>query len=575
MAEQPLLLEEADQKAVLRRAAPYLRPHRGRLAVAVSVGLADSAALVAVAPLVGLAVNAVRSGDRHGLGLAVLLLVLLAVVQLVLTRTGELLLIKSGEQVVRTLREQCVENLATAPLRFLESHRSGELLRRATGEVAALAAFVREHLRNLVSSVATLLFTLVLLLGYSWLMLLVQLVVFVPLTLLVTRWFQRDAGAAFGGKAQSETAVAATFAETLTAREALQTSRGLPGWTVRFDRENRQAVRANQRTLRVENRINLVSLIEGLALVLLLLVGGWLVARDSLSIGAVVVFVLASRNLFDSFADLSQLVGEVQGARTGLARLLDLLAATAPPARSGPAAELPDRGELLCTEVEYSYRADGRVLHPVTLSFPVGSRTGVVGETGSGKTTLSKLLCGLYRPDGGTVSFAGTDLRRIPEEELRRRVVLVPQEVRMVTGTVADNLALVQGAPDRARIERTVDQLGLRDWVSGLDGGLDAEVGQRGGSLSAGERQIVGLLRAVLADPAVLVLDEATADIDPVTAARLEHALDELRADCTLIVIAHRPTTIARLPRVIRLDGGRLVGDGPAVPEATGSVMRG
>lgn len=192
MAEQPLLQDEADQRAVLRRAAPYLRPHRGRLAVALGVGLADSAALVAVAPLIGLAADSLDDGDRGGLGLAVALLVALAAAQLVLARVGELLLIKGGEQVVRTLREQAVENLATAPLRFLETHRSGELLRRATGEVAALAAFVRLHLRNMVASAATLVFTLVMLAGYSWLLLLVQLAVFLPLTLLVTRWFQRD-----------------------------------------------------------------------------------------------------------------------------------------------------------------------------------------------------------------------------------------------------------------------------------------------------------------------------------------------------------------------------------------------
>ncbi|MFJ5228718.1 ABC transporter ATP-binding protein [Kitasatospora sp. NPDC088391] len=570
MAEQPLLREEAEERGVLRRALPFLRPHRGRLAVALGVGLADSAALVAVAPLVGLATDALLDGDRGRLGRAVVLLAVLAAAQLVLARVGELLLIRSGEDVVRTLRERAVENLATAPLRFLETHRSGDLLRRATGEVAALAAFVRLHLRNLVSALATLGFTLTVLAGYSWQLLLVQLVVFLPPALLVTRWFQRDAASAFGGKASAEAAVAATFTETLTAREALQTSRGLAGWTVRFDRENRHAVRAARRALRVENRIDLVSLVEGLALVALLAVGGWLVTRDAVGVGTVVVFVVASRNLFDSCTDLSQLVGEVATARTGLARLLDLLAATAPAADPAPVADLPERGELRCEGVDFGYRADGRALHGATLAFPAGSRTGLVGETGSGKTTLAKLLCGLYRPDAGAVRFAGTALAAIPEEQLRRRIVLVPQEVRLVTGTVAENLALVRGAPDRAAIERAVARLGLTQWLDGI-GGPDAEVGQRGSRLSAGERQILGVVRAVLADPAVLVLDEATADIDPATAARLEHALDELHADCTLIVVAHRPATIARLPRVVRLADGRVVADGGPGPLAEGT----
>ncbi|MCF3102000.1 ABC transporter ATP-binding protein [Streptomyces roseoverticillatus] len=564
MAEPVLLDEQPDERRVLRRAAPYLRPHRRALVVAVVVGLADSAALVAVAPLIGRATDALLADDRGGLLSAAAVLVLLAVLQLGLARAGELLLAKAGENVVRGLREKCVENLASAPLRFLESHRTGDLLRRTTGEVAALASFVRMHLRNLVSATATLLFTLVVLFGYSWQLALVQLAVFVPLTLLVMRWFQRSAPRAFGAKAAAEATVAATFTETLNVREALQSARGLPGWLRRFDRENTAAVGAARRAIRVENRIDLVGLIEGFALVVLLLAGGWSVSRGAMGVGTVVVFVLASRNLFDSFADISQLVGEVQTARTGLARLLNLLAATdraadETPRKEGPAAELPLRGELDCEGLGYAYRDGTEVLRGVSLSFPVGDRSGVVGETGSGKTTLSKLLCGLYAPDRGVVRFAGVDLGDIPEAELRRRVVLVPQEVRMVTGTVAANLELVQSTPGRAAMERAVAELGLEDWLRDL-GGLDAEVGVRGSRLSAGERQIVGLLRAALADPAVLVLDEATADIDPVTAGRLEHALDGMRGDRTIVVVAHRPATIARLPRVIALDGGRVAG---------------
>ncbi|WP_171169261.1 ABC transporter ATP-binding protein [Streptomyces sp. I05A-00742] len=564
MAEPVLLDDRPDERRVLRRAAPYLRPHRRALIVALAVGLADSAALVAVAPLVGRATDALLAEDRGGLLVAAGALVALAVVQLGLARAGELLLAKAGESVVRSLRERCVENLAAAPLRFLESHRTGDLLRRTTGEVAALASFVRMHLRNLVSATATLVFTLVVLFGYSWQLALVQLAVFVPPAVLVMRWFQRDAPGAFGGKATAEAAVAATFSETLNVREALQSARGLPGWMRRFHRENDVAVGAARRAVRVENRIDLVSLIEGLAMVALLLFGGWSVARGSIGVGTVVVFVLAGRNLFDSFSDISQLVGHVQTARTGLARLLDLLSATDRAQREeagdaeGAASAPPRRGELSCEGVGYAYHDGSQVLSDVSLEFPVGDRTGIVGETGSGKTTLSKVLCGLYAPDRGTVRFAGVDLREIPESELRRRVVLVPQEVRMVTGTIARNLELVRSAPDRAAMERAVRELGLEDWIRDL-GGLDAEVGVRGGRLSAGERQIVGLLRAALADPSVLVLDEATADIDPVTASRLEHALDGMSEDRTLIVIAHRPATIARLPRVISLDRGRVI----------------
>ncbi|MCK9920718.1 ABC transporter ATP-binding protein/permease [Frankia sp. AgPm24] len=566
MAELALLSDEPATEHLLRRVWPYLRPHRRVVGVALALSFADAATLVAIAPIIGTATDALTRGDRHGLAVAAVALLLVVLGQTWLARSSELRLILAGERIVRELREQVVDGLGRAPLRFLEAHRTGVLLRRATGEVADLAAFVRSSLPDLLTAVITGVFTLVLLLIYSPLLTAALVVLFLPPAVLLMRSFRNAAGPAFGGQAAAEATVAGTFAETLGAGETLRATGGLGRWSRRFDRENAAVVAAARRVVVVESRVAGILIIEGLALAALLALGGWLVAEDRVGVGTVVVFILAGRTLFETFDQASRLVGDAEDARTGLARLLDLLAATGPAAATDPAPiELPRRGELRADGLTYHYVAGVEVLHRIEAAFPAGDRAGLVGATGSGKTTLVKLLTGLYTPDGGTVRYAGVDLRTLAPATLRRHIVLVPQEVHVVAGTLADNLALVPGGAPRAEIERAVTALGLTDWVDEQPGGLDTDLGARGERLSAGERQLIGLVRAALVDPAVLVLDEATAHLDEATAARLETALAELRADRTLIVVAHRPSTVARLPRLVRLHAGAIQNEGTEV----------
>ncbi|MFI0416718.1 ABC transporter ATP-binding protein [Spongiactinospora sp. 9N601] len=554
MAEVPALTEAPDTRGLLRRAGPFLRPHRGRLAGALGLSLVESAALVGIAPAVGAAVDALLARDGGAFAAAVALLAAMVIGVAVIGGLAATTLADAGERIVRDLRERVAERLATAPLRFLEAHRGGALLQRATGEVAELAMFVREALPGLVSATLTLGLTVVLLLGYSWELTLAVTAVFLPPALLITRWFARRAGTVFGAHAEAEAVMAATFTETLEAREDLRSTGGLPAWMARFARDNAAAVAAQRRTAAVENRVGSISLVEGAALGLLLVAGAWLAAGGHMSVGAVVVFVLAARNLFEGFGDLSQLAGEVQTMRTGLARLLDLLTAAASPSRGDRT--LPARGELAAEDVVFRYEAGEPALHGVSVRCAEDDHAGLVGETGSGKTTLSKLLAGLYEPDGGRVTFGGIDLREVPEEEVRARIALVPQDVRTVAGSVGDNLALAPGEPDRARMLAAFEALGLAEFAAGLPHGLDTPASD----LSGGERQIIGLVRAVLADPAVLILDEATADVDPVTARRMETALARLRKDRALLVIAHRPATVELLPRLIRLHAGAVAG---------------
>ncbi|MCK9875557.1 ABC transporter ATP-binding protein/permease [Frankia sp. Ag45/Mut15] len=573
MAELRELAAEPSTKRVFRRFWPYLRPHRVIVSGAVLASLASTAAVVAIAPVIGWGVDAVTDRDRSRLWWAVVVLVAVVVARMLLLRQSEVLLSRAGERTIRGLRDLVVERLAAAPLRFLEAHRTGDLLRRSTGEIADLTLFLRDQLPNLIGITLTVILTIGLLLVYSWLLTLLLVALFLPLAAGVLLWFNAGAAGTFGRQAASDATMTATFTETLTAHEALVAPGRPDEWVRRFRGDNDELRAANERAIDTQCRLELFAALEGLATAALLLLGVWLVRGGHLGVGTVVVFVVATRNLFENLLALSGLAGQAQQARVGLARLVDLLTVLPPVGAPPPATTLdasttadatvvvggglPERGELAAEGLTFAY-GDTDVVRDVSVAFPPGDRAGLIGVTGSGKTTLAKLLTGLYEPDSGVVRFGGVDLRTVHPAEVRARIVLVPQQVHLISGTLAENLALTPGTPDRDAMRDAVARLGLTDWVDGLDGGLDADLGARGERLSAGERQIVGLLRAALVDPPVLVLDEATADLDPQAAQRLEDAVERLRPGRTLLVIAHRPTTIERLPRTVRVEAGRL-----------------
>lgn len=551
-----MLREDPDLRRVLARSWPHLRPFRWRIGLALFASAVATLVLVLVPAAIGAATDAVLDVDARALAVAVGAVVALVLARPVLVRVADVLMVDVGEKVIARLRDLVVLRLSGAPLRFLETHRGGDLLRRATSEVTDLATVLRTQLPEILSTFGYLVFATVMLTVYSWQLMLALMIVFVPLAVLITRAFERLSGPAFAAEAATQVTVAATYRETLQVRELLQADDATGSWIARFTRDNeafRSATRATQVALR---RVMFMHIAEGLTLAVLLVVGGLLVDAGAMTVGAVVVFVVASRELFALTNGLAHLVGDLQTSRVAMARLLDLLATTEPVGPTGVSAAVPLTGELVAESVCYAYGDGEPVLRDVQVRFPAGSRTALVGVTGSGKTTLVKLLSGLYAPDHGRVRFAGVDLAELAAPELRHRIVLVPQQVHLLSGSLRDNLALAPGPPDERRMLDALDELGLREWVEAMAAGLDSDLGQRGDRLSAGERQLVGLARAAMVAPAVLILDEATADLDPVTAARLERAMDRLRADRTLIVVAHRAETIARLARVVRVADG-------------------
>jgi ATP-binding cassette subfamily B protein len=286
--------------------------------------------------------------------------------------------------------------------------------------------------------------------------------------------------------------------------------------------------------------------------------GGYFASESIVSVGTVAAFVLYLNNLFEPVQQLSQQYNIVQSAGAALKKLFGVLDVKPSIAERTGAVDLPADGVLDVRNVSFAYGSGPEVLHDVSLSIGRGERLALVGPTGAGKSTLAKLVVRFYDPRAGSISMGGVDLRDATLRSLRDRIVVVPQEGFLFTGSVRDNVRI--GRPDATdtEVEAAVDALGVRDRFETLPNGLDTEVRERGSRLSAGERQLVSLARAALADPAVLVLDEATSNLDPGTERVVERALERLTQNRTVVVVAHRLSTAARADRVGVVDDGIL-----------------
>jgi ABC-type multidrug transport system fused ATPase/permease subunit len=537
-----------------------VRPYRWPLAGAVAATLATSALTLLAAVVVGRAADAALADDSR---LAVTLAVVGIVAAVALTATqgvSQALLARVGEYVVRDVRDGVVDSLLRAPLAFVERHRHGDLLQRSTTEIAALSTFVRESLPALFTAATTLAVAVVVLAVESWLLLLVLLATFLPGARWVARRFRAGAPAAFGAEASAEADVMAEVSETIRVREVLAAGgpAGRARAAGRLEAANDRAVAAQMRTVRLGYWINGIALVEGVSLAALIAVGAVLVDSGAVTVGVVVTFVLASRTVFAGLSDLTSLVSGLEEAAAGAARTRELLDVRPPVGAAGtqpaPARRRAPAGPLVIDAVTFGYVSGQPVLDGLCLTVPPGQRVGILGRTGAGKSTLAKLAAGLYTPAAGSVTCRGEPVRPGAGPRI---VAFVPQQVQLGAGSVADELRLAGPHLSDAELHAAAARLRLDGWLDSLPDGLDTRLG--GGSpLSAGERQLVGLVRVALLDSPVLVLDEATSDLDPRIAELVEGALDGLAGDRSVLVVAHRPESLAGADAVYRLSGGRL-----------------
>lgn len=552
-----------------------LRPDRARVALAALLLIAHQVAVQAgpllVAYAIDRAVPALRVGDQGpliavavGYGACALGAALL---QYGSVRTNA----RVSQNVLLDLRGRIFRHAQALSVDFHERYTSGRLISRATTDVESLRQLLSEGLQELIEVILSLLTVSLLLLWLDFGIGAVAIASFVPLALLI-RVYRRRASVAFGARSTAIAAVIVKVTETLNGIRPVRAFRRERANDAEFDALNHVHERRNGDAILEMARYVLCSrLIANTAVAGMVLWGGYRVADGTLALGVLAAAVLYVRRLYDPIDRMAMFLNAYESAAASLEKIAGLLAQrpTVPEPPEETAAELPRRPrdapgrEVVFEGVGFAYRTGGEVLPRFDLKIPAGQTVAVVGSTGAGKSTLAKLLSRFYDPTTGRVLLDGVDLRHLPTPELRRGVVMVTQEAFLFSGTVADNIALGRPEATREEIEHAAKAIGAHDFVMSLPDGYDTDVRKRGGRISAGQRQLVAFARALLADPGVLILDEATSSLDIPGERAVQRAMDTVLHGRTAVVIAHRLSTVEIADRVLVMEGGRVVEDGP------------
>ena len=549
--------------------APVLRSGFG---VTLGLAMLGAAGRVSVPILVQQAIDRGFGDDGVDIGLVWTLgAVALVVTSLasVCQRTAVKRLGLRSEEALYALRVRLFEHIHRLSIADHNEERKGALVARVTSDVETLAMFFSWGALAWLLESTVMVIVAAVMLAYDWVLALVAFVVAAPLVLVLQR-VQRHLLRAYDRAREDNAQVLTSISEVVAGAETLRAYGAGPSYAASTKRLSRRRSRSFVRAGTIGAFLfpsgEVFSVLTVAAVVS---VGVWRGPDSGLTAGAMVGFVFLTYRFLEPIAQFTEVIDQTQTAVAGLRRVLGVLEIpVGPPEPRRPVALPAGPLGIDIEHVTFTYPArgdddEGPVLVDVTAQIRPGQQVALVGETGSGKTTLGRLVARLADPTSGVVRLGGVPLTSVANDELRTRLVVVPQEPFLFEGSIAANLVFARPMLSLDDVEAVVRDLGLGDWLEGLPEGLDTEVGQRGANLSAGERQLVALVRAALVDPDVLVLDEATSSVDALTEVRMSRALDRLSAGRTTIAIAHRLSTAARADRVLVLEHGRLVEDGP------------
>ena len=467
-----------------------------------------------------------------------------------------------GQEIILDLRRRLFVHFQRLSMAFHERYTSGRVVSRQTSDVDAIGELLGHGLISLVTSLLLIGGIGVALVLLDLRLALVTVAAF-PVLYGMTRWFRHHSEKAYRETRDSIALVIVHFVESLGGIQAVHAFRREPRNQDIFDHLDARYQRANVWSQRLAAAYGPgVQLVGRLCTAGVLLYGGFRVIEGGITVGVLAAFLLYLRRFFEPMQELSQFYNLFQGASAALEKLSGVLEEEpSVPEPTNPTPLPSARGRIDFDAVEFSY-GDRPVLHELDLHIPAGETVALVGATGAGKTTVARLVARFWDPTQGTVTLDGVDLRSIAEADLRRAIVTVTQENFLFTGTVAENIGLGRPSASRDQIEAAARAIGAHGFISQLPDGYDTDVHQKGARLSAGQRQLVAFARAFLADPAVLILDEATSSLDIPSERLVQRALRTLLADRTAVIIAHRLTTVEIADRVLVIDGGRIIEDG-------------
>lgn len=540
-----------------------LRPYKWWLIFLIGVVVVEAAARLSIPVLVQRVLDDGLTGDTSVLwtslslmGLAILAQILTRVT--FLRRTGRI-----GNAILLDLRRRLFTKFQRLDIGFHDKYTSGRAVSRMTSDVEAVQELVLQGIDVVVISVLTILGATVIMLSLDWRLALVAFATY-PLLWLLMRWFVKASTRAFRAVRTYSAIVIVQFIETMTGIKAVQAFRREPRSAEIFEDVALQYRDRNITAMRTFARaMPGIQLIGNLGIVLVVLVGGWLAIGGDVSIGVMAAFVMYLRMFFDPIQDLGQFVSTLQSALTALEKVSSVMEER--PKVDDPAepVAMPEaRGRIEFDGVRFGYLDDTTVLPGLDLDLAAGSTVALVGTTGAGKTTIAKLIARFYDPQRGSVRLDGVDVRDLDDDTLRRHVTLLTQENFIFGGSIADNIAFGRPEATREEIVNAARTVGADSFIEQMSKGYDTDTGKRGSRLSAGQRQLIAFSRVVLADPRVLILDEATSSLDIPTERLVQRALSTILADRTAIIIAHRLSTVEIADRVLVLQHGEVVEDG-------------
>ncbi|MDJ0334237.1 ABC transporter ATP-binding protein [Salinibacterium sp. G-O1] len=551
----------------LRLLGSLVRPLKARVILTMVVVIISTAAQVAGPALIAFGIDrglpALVGGDWMPLALVVVAYLVTGVVGATLIAWYTVLTARVSQAILFDLRKRVFLHTQKLSLEFHESYTSGRIIARQTSDLDAIRELLDSGINQLVQGALYMLFIAIAMFSLDWVSGLVLFGALIPLGFL-TRWFQKRSQTYFRETRTASAKLIVQFVETMTGIRAVKAFRKEKRNETEFGGLVERYRVTNARVIQLFGIFDPgLVLIGNVALAVILLVGGLRVAGGGLAIGVLLAALLYARQFFAPAQEMAMFYNSYQSAAAALEKISGVLEERpSVPDPTRPIDLRKAQGRVSFSDVEFAYKAGRVILPQFDLELPAGQTVALVGSTGAGKSTLAKLISRFYDPSHGTISLDGVDLRKLHPKDLRRAIVMVTQEAYLFSGTVAGNIAL--GKPDATRDEivRAAKAVGAHEFIESLPGGYDTDVNKRGGRVSAGQRQLLSFARAFIADPVVLILDEATASLDIPSERLVQEGLQTLLADRTAIIIAHRLSTVAIADRVLVMEHGIIVEDG-------------